>query len=348
MTVHVNGAGVFPPLEGDEVDVEILADYLRSRDLVPEDAAISAERLTGGVSADVVAVRIEAASGSQNWVIKRALPKLRVASAWVAAPKRAITEARAMEVAARILPGRVPDVLYVDPVAFVIVQQRAHPSLRDWRASLLAGPRAEDLETAAALGTSLATLHSATTDRSALSEFGDLSALVELRIDPFHRTAAAALPDAASRLDELADELIERRYCLVHGDFTPKNVLADGSRLQILDWEVAHIGNPVFDIALLLAHFVCKAVHRPGSARGYVTCAREIHHRYIAGIAPALRPDERSIAAHLAAFVLARTDGKSPAAYLTADQKRTARNLALGWLGDSSVEPADIWNELTP
>lgn len=347
MTTKASGAGTVPSFGADDVDVHAVTDYLNAHGLLPDDATISAERLTGGVSAEVVAVRIEAADGTRNWVIKRALPQLRVASTWVATPQRAIVEARAMDVGAHVLPGQVPDVVYVDPVAFVTIQQRADPALTDWRASLLGGATAKDVETARALGTALATLHAATVDRDKLSAFTDLSALVQLRIDPFHRTAAAALPEAAPRLNELAQELLHRPLCLVHGDFTPKNVLADGARLQVLDWEVAHVGNPVFDVALLLAHFVCKAVHRPGSAGGYVECARLFHQHYLAGVDPALRPDDHLVAAHLAAFVLARTDGKSPAAYLTDDQIRIARARALRWLGDPSVLPTDIWNELT-
>lgn len=32
----------------------------------------------------------------------------------------------------------------------------------------------------------------------------------------------------------------------------------------VIDWEVAHVGDPVFDLAFLLTYLVCKALHRPG------------------------------------------------------------------------------------
>lgn len=347
MTADTIGAGAFPN-GADGIDTAAVGDYLRSHGLLADGAAIHVERLSGGVSADVLAVRIDGSAGPREWVLKRALPRLRVPGIWSAAPQRAVTEARAMTVAAEVLPGQVPALVYVDPVGFVTIQQRAHRSLTDWRASLLAGPDARDVETARGLGTALATLHSMTAGSTGMGVFSDLTALVELRIDPFHHTVAAALPDAAPRLRELADELLEQPVCLVHGDFTPKNVLADGPRLQVLDWEVAHLGNPVFDVALLLAHLVCKTVHKPESARGYAECAGEFHRCYMAATKPELRPDDRSVAAHLAAFVLARTDGKSPAAYLTTEQAATARGLALGWLASPPTSPTDVWNELLP
>jgi 5-methylthioribose kinase len=331
--------------ENDGLDHGAVVGYLRAHGLLDEDTTVvRIEPLSGGVSADIVAVE----TNTDAWVVKHVLPQLRVARTWVATQRRAITEARAMEVAADLLPGYVPALVFVDPVGFVTVQQRAPRTLVDWRAALLSGATARDVETARALGDALAALHNGTAWRPDLTEaFGDLTPLIELRIDPFHRTVAAALPEIASLLGDLVGELLEHPRCLVHGDFSPKNVLADGTQLRILDWEVAHLGNPVFDVAFLLAHLVCKAVHRPGGAHRYTECSREFYNHYTRAVHPALRPDDRSVAAHLAALVLSRTDGKSPAAYLTPDETDAARRLALGWLRDSSIHPTDVWSQLT-
>lgn len=341
------GPRVPPPptarLPGAALDQDTVESYLRSVGVLAPDAIVlSAEPLGGGVSADVIAV--ETTSGS--WVVKRALARLRVAGTWTATQRRAITEARAMQVAAELLPGVVPALMFVDPAEFIIVQERAPRSLADWRAELLAGPSPRDSDTARALGEALARLHNGTAGRPGLAgDFGDLTALTELRIDPFYRTAAAALPAAAARLDELAAQLLEQR-CLVHGDFSPKNILADGAQVRVLDWEVAHLGNPVFDVALLLAHLVCKAVHRPAIAGSYAMCGREFHASYSRSVDATLRTDDRGLAAQVAALVLARTDGKSPAAYLTEDQAAAARHHALNWLSDPTVRTADIWRQL--
>ena len=49
-----------------------------------------------------------------------------------------------------------------------------------------------------------------------------------------------------------------RRACLVHGDVGPGNFLfgEDGSILAIIDWEVAHVGHPLEDLAAVL----CRAL----------------------------------------------------------------------------------------
>jgi aminoglycoside phosphotransferase (APT) family kinase protein len=322
-----------------------VARYLADQGVLHSDAGDAiVDVLSGGVSADVFAVRTTRGS----WVVKQALPQLRVAQQWYAAQQRIITEAQALKLAAQILPDRVPPVRLADQENFVVVQQMAPASFTNWREALLAGGDGQEMETAAALGSALACLHSSTFgDNGALADqFGSTKALVDLRIDPFHRAAAAALPAAADRLRELADDLLREPQCLVHGDFSPKNILARGADLWILDWEVAHLGNPVFDVAFLTAHLVCKAVHCPKRSSLYRSCAEAFYDTYCQAAPPGRRPQGAQVAAHTAALVLARTDGKSPAPYLDSAQRARARQLAQSWLLGSATELTDIWGQL--
>ncbi|MFI9536918.1 phosphotransferase family protein [Nocardia fusca] len=331
--------------DGGAFDPDTVVPYLRTHGLIADGTAVvSVEPLSGGVSADVIAVETE----SDAWVVKHVLPQLRVAQPWPAAQTRALTEARAMQVAAELLPDQIPSLVFVDPVAFVIVQRRAPRNLADWRVTLLNGGRQEDIVTARILGDALAVLHNGTAGRTDLIEaFGDLDSFIELRIDPFHHTVAAALPEAADAIGYLVGDLLRNPRCLVHGDFSPKNVLADGPQVRLLDWEVAHVGNPVFDVASLLAHLVCKAVHRRDIASHYAQCASQFFDTYTRTVKSSLLAEDRSVVAHLSAVVLARTDGKSLAPYLTQAEADRARNLALGWLLAGETELRDVWSELT-
>lgn len=93
----------------------------------------------------------------------------------------------------------------------------------------------------------------------------------ELRIDPFvaedtdltRWIGAHDLglePGEQAGVDEVAEaaqaELDEvRRVSLVHGDLVPENVLVDPVSLEVvalLDWELAHAGNPYADLGSLL------------------------------------------------------------------------------------------------
>jgi aminoglycoside phosphotransferase (APT) family kinase protein len=319
--------------------------YLTEKGVVNNNMA-SVETVEGGVSSDVFFV--ESPGGS--WVVKQALTRLKVAHEWHASPARILTEAAALRLAGRLMPGTVPPLALVDADRFVLVEERAPRRFGDWRTELLGGGTERSVLTAARLGEVLATLHCLTfVDATLWRDFGDIEPFIELRIDPFHKTVAARLPDLAERLMELADQLIDCRICLVHGDFSPKNVLTDGAELWVIDWEVAHVGNPILDVAFMLAHLVCKTAHGPQSAQRYRECAQRFLTSYNNHIRGELRPDPSAVAEHTAAVVLARTDGKSPAAYLSSAQRYTARRAAIGWLTEISTS-ADVvehlWRDL--
>ena len=65
------------------------------------------------------------------------------------------------------------------------------------------------------------------------------------------RELTARGPELARRLLEKVPE--ERPPTLVHGDFHYGNLLFDGSRVtSVLDWEIAHLGQPLIDVGCLL------------------------------------------------------------------------------------------------
>src|SRR6202000_958848 len=86
-----------------------------------------------------------------------------------------------------------------------------------------------------------------------------------LRLDPYYRHVAARRPEHAAALGQLiADCTGYRPARLVHGDFTPKNVLTTAGPPVLLDWEVVHAGDPAFDLGMLSAHLRFRE-SRPGA-----------------------------------------------------------------------------------
>jgi aminoglycoside phosphotransferase (APT) family kinase protein len=299
--------------------------YLVERGLLP-DADVTVEALSGGVSNDVLAV----GAGGVELVVKQALPRLRVADEWLATPNRIEREAQALSVAGALTPGAVPEPVHLARDLHLLVMTRAAPGARTWKADLLGGR--VDAAVAASLGALAGRWHAATADDPATAgTFVDLEAFVQLRVDPYHRTVASRTPGLAARIEDLAGELLapERRCCLVHGDLSPKNVLVDAPGLWVIDWEVAHFGNPVFDLGFVLCHLACKAVHRPAGATSLATAAATFLDAY-AHVAPELRcrTGDAELAAHTAALMLARADGKSPVEYLDEEGRERLRDLA--------------------
>src|SRR4029079_10358786 len=91
--------------------------------------------------------------------------------------------------------------------------------------------------------------------------FEDRSFFESLRVEPYSQYTATQVPAAAAFLNELVATTRSRRLALVHGDYSPKNVLVHAGRLVVLDYEVIHWGDPAFDLGFGLTHLLTKARH---------------------------------------------------------------------------------------
>ena len=60
-------------------------------------------------------------------------------------------------------------------------------------------------------------------------------------------------PRWLDRYDTVADHLSSLPTTLIHGDFTPANIIVAGRRTCPIDWERAAIGPPVLDLASIIA-----------------------------------------------------------------------------------------------
>ncbi|MGW6376113.1 phosphotransferase family protein [Rhodococcus sp. NPDC055112] len=301
---------------------------------------VTVEALTGGVSNDVFAVT----DGHVNLVLKQAMSKLAVKEEWYADPLRILVEAHALETASNLTPEAVPAVLDIDEDALVICIARAPEHWRNWKDDLLAGDTRD--EVAGFLGRSLAVWHSETAGDQAVASRFDASYFESLRIDPYYRVAAGRNPVVADQLEALATELVTQKLSLVHGDFSPKNVLTDGLGGWVLDWEVAHYGHPVFDVAFLQTHLLLKSIRRPQSLQGYLGCAQTFTREYTTRLSNLDESQYSNLARHIGALLLARIDGKSPVDYLTVPQRSLTRSIALTALQDPAVTVETLWSML--
>ena len=86
---------------------------------------------------------------------------------------------------------------------------------------------------------------------SNLTEFWDRTVFDQLRIDPYYRTTASRHPELRREFDDLIATSLEIRTSLVHGDYSPKNMLVRGENIFLIDFEVVHWGDPSFDAAFL-------------------------------------------------------------------------------------------------
>ena len=333
-------------------------DYLLGRGLISavQAKSASAHELGGGVSN--VVVRVDFADPSDSVVIKQSLPRLRVQQEWLADQARIHREAAALRYLEGVLPRpALPAVVHDDPEHFLFVMTAAPEGARTWKDDLLSGR--VDAQVAAEVGRLLGAMHQQSAIAAGaippdLQEFADQRCFVQLRVDPYHRATAQVHTDLTATIEGEAQAMLGRRLCLVHGDYSPKNVIvshADGkSTAFLLDFEVVHLGNPVFDLAFMLNHLTLKAIHRPDLADRFNAAGAAFWAAYCSS-APSFATDasplEGAAVRQMGVLLLARIDGKSPAEYITTDtQKSVARRLARMILDNGISSLSDLHDAL--
>jgi len=320
---------------------------LRRMALVSADQPVRLHALDGGVSSAIF--RAELPSGVV--CVKRALAQLRVAAEWRAPVERSRYEAEWLRVARAIVPANVPALLGEDPEGGAFALEWLDPArYAVWKSELRDGRVSSG--TAAAVGHALGRIHAATADRADIAARFATDAIFEaIRIEPYLLATARAHPDLAARLEGLAATTRATRRVLVHGDFSPKNLLIGPAGPVIVDAECAWFGEPAFDLAFVLNHLLLKAAWRAGFADRYARALGALRDAYLSHVTwePAAALDARA-AALLPALLLARIDGKSPVEYLTDETvrervRRHARTRLAAPLSDTAAVAAGWFAE---
>ncbi len=317
---------------------ENLPDYLVSEKLVGDVKRCTAQELGGGVSNTVLLIEW-ADSPEQRWVAKQSLGKLRVQDDWRSDRSRIFREADAILALRPILGASVPEVVHVDKKNFVLIMTAAPAGSIIWKDSLLAGRRS-DAAVAHQAGLLLAQMINASSEDPVFQEmFSDQAIFDQLRIDPYYRTTAQrheANPEIQKALQDLMEDSSKIRTSIVHGDYSPKNILVHGRDIHLIDFEVVHWGDPTFDAAFLLNHLFLKAFHLPQFAPIYLEAVREFWKAFLVGAGPENTGGmEFMTIRHLGGLMLARIDGKSPVEYIRdVETKEIVRDTAKSILVD--------------
>jgi aminoglycoside phosphotransferase (APT) family kinase protein len=307
----------------DIEDGDALRDYLRRTGRIAPAADVATEVLAGGVSCKTVRVDL---SDGRSWVLKQALARLRVRAEWFSDPARIHREAAGLRWLARLAPaGATVDFVFEDFPAHVLAMTAVPGPHANWKTGLLErGPEADH---AAQFGRLLGTIHRQALEHATelKAAFGDITFFDQLRLEAYYRTAATNVPAAADFYLGLIADTLANRVTLVHGDYSPKNILEHDGRLVLLDHEVVHWGDPGFDLGFALTHLLAKARHLPRHRDAFVHAAAEFWSGYgdeTAGLFAGLEP--RAVR-HALGCLLARVEGRSPLEYLTPPERAALR-----------------------
>ena len=326
----------------DIENVPALVTYLRGRGAIAATDTPAVRKLEGGVSNRVMLVKAESAPA---FVMKQALEKLRVEVNWFCTPTRINKEALALEYLSELTPpGAIPRVLFKDSGQHLLAMQAVPEPHEIWKQILLAGCIERDhVEQFARL---LGSIHSKSSQRKTELElpFEDRSIFEALRVEPYYRYTAASVAESARFLDELIADTLSLRLALVHGDFSPKNILVHNGRLVLLDCEVVHFGDPAFDIGFSMAHLFGKANHLETHRNSFAEAAVVYWQTYSACVCntPWAATLEPRAVRHSLACSLARVAGRSPLEYLTPPERAAHKAAVLKLMANPPSAMPDL------
>jgi 5-methylthioribose kinase len=280
------------------LDEKHLARYLQQRGLLPAGEKIRVEPAGDGNINWVRRVRF--GEPPRSVVVKQARPELERFPEYQAPTERIVFEARYFERARPLEPSPIcPQVIHFDTRERVLVLEDLGNAER-MDAALLRGA---DLTPALRdLGAFLGAVHEATSDESLGADFpndsmrrlhGEHIFELPLRANDFplsdalrlRATALAADAELVAIADACHARYLEPRGALNHGDVQAGNILLPAGSPRLLDAEIAHLGDPAFDVGTLLAHVVLPAVARgrasearsPAVALWEAYCAHRSH-----------------------------------------------------------------------
>jgi tRNA A-37 threonylcarbamoyl transferase component Bud32 len=316
-------------------DIPTLVEYLRARGTIAPAETPSVRKLEGGVSNRVMLVKPGSAPA---FVVKQALQKLRVAVDWFCTPTRIEKEGLALQYLSELTSsGSIPRVLFTDSEQHLLAMEAVPEPHETWKQILLRGQVEQShIEQFALL---LGSIHSKSSQRRVQLEraFEDRSIYETLRLEPYYRYTAANLPESAAFIGALIADTLASRLALVHGDYSPKNILVHDDKLILLDCEVVHFGDPAFDLGFSMAHFLGKANHLKAQRTVFAEAAMMYWQTYsacIAGTSWATALEPRAVR-HSLACSLARVAGRSPLEYLTPSERAAHKTSILRLLANA-------------
>ncbi len=314
------------------LDIEqagILEQYLLDSEYDLPDTVASVDKLSGGVSNRAVVVRF---ANGEAWVVKQALEKLRVQVDWFSSPTRILQEALGLRWCAELTPpNTVPSLMFEDKTHHILGMQAIRRPHANWKTLLLDGQLV--LDHVEAFGHVLAAIHTNAYRRHAelVSLFSEYNFFETLRLEPYYQFTANQLADASDFLEQLIADTRLQRITLVHGDYSPKNVLIYNNQLILLDYEVIHWGDPAFDIGFSITHLLSKAHYLPDKRQQYAHASQHYWQTYWQAVEDMpwkSELPERAVR-HTIACLLARVAGRSPLEYFSQQQRDRQQRIVI-------------------
>lgn len=281
-----------------------LLAYLKALGLVD---SVGEAPLLEGLSGGQVNRVYRVSSASATFIVKEVASKYDPSTGVTLTSDRARFEYDVLGLLASLFPRNFPRPLLLDTRSSVIILESAPSGSYLLETQLLHGTF--DSAVASELGHLSASLHRRTAFREGLRKPFANQAALDFKL--MRQCFTLRLPARdLSRLRRHVQRMVANTTALVHGDLCPKNVVVTPRSVLLIDLEEAHYGNPIFDVAYLIAHYWLIGVLTETPPDLYLRAISRFLSQYTRHVSSRL-PEIRiaDLLTLVAAFVLGRLDG---------------------------------------
>ena len=282
-------------------------------DSISNNKILKYSRLKGGVSSEVYKV----VTKKNIYCIKRSLKKLLVQKEWIVDQNRIYYEYLWLVHCKKILKQNVPVIYdFNKEENYIIMEYLDNTKYKTLKE--LYFEKKINFSTIKSISKHLYKIHSLSNDVKTMKIFRrNNQNFFDLRLDPYFNEVARVFPELNDKVKQINKSYRENSSTLVHGDFSPKNILIGKNRILYLDAECCNYGDPVFDLVFFSNHLLIKSMYFESKKKEFLEAFKIFYNHYLKNFNKKNKINYlKRIIDMIPIMLLARVDGKSPVEYI--------------------------------
>jgi len=282
-------------------------------DTINQEKIIQYKKLTGGVSSEVYHVK----TYKNNYCIKRSLKRLLVKKKWIANTNRIKFEYLWLKHCQNILKRNIPNTYEFNNKKKYIVMEYLKTSQYKTLKQLYFN-KIININTIRSISKHLYKIHSNSSNYKTKKTFeGNYKNFYDLRLDPYFNEVGRVYPKYKGYIKKINENYIKHSNTLVHGDFSPKNILVGKNKIIYLDAECCNFGDPVFDLVFFTNHLLIKSIFFKDKSQEFIKLYISFYKEYLSNLSTKnFNSYIDRIIKMTPIMLLSRVDGKSPVEYI--------------------------------
>ena len=255
---------------------------------------------------------------------------------WFADTKRLRYEYLWLKHCKKIIPNSIPNIYQFSAKQdFLILEYLSEKNYTTLKLKLL--KKDIDINVINKISKNLSKIHKESTGQFVKKKFINNSKnFYDLRLDAYFNEVGRVYPHLKKIIKNIIKNYKKYSSTLVHGDFSPKNILIFNKNIKYIDAETCNFGDPAFDVVYFGNHLLLKSIHIPDKKNKFIQSYENFFNTYLKSIKLSQRKNfiDRCIAM-VPIMLLARIDGKSPVEYITKKNiKNKIRLLSFNLIND--------------